>query len=69
MSCAWSARNTSPAARDLHQLHALAAHRLLEHAPETTGAGVLERHIALVGDHRPELGLNGDSFETYLQEL
>ena len=48
------------AAGDLHQRGALAAHRLLEHPAQAARAGVLERHVALVGDHRAELGLDRD---------
>ena len=69
MSCAWSARNTSPRAGHLHQLRALAGDRLLEHPPDAAGAGVLERDLALVGDHRPELGLDRDLVEPHLQQL
>jgi hypothetical protein len=57
------------AAGDLHELDTLAAHRLLEHPPEPTGARVLEGHITLIGDHRPELGLNGHRLEAHLQQL
>ena len=54
---------------DLHELGALARHRLLEHAAETARAGMLEGHVALVGDHRPELRLHGHGFEANFQEF
>jgi len=40
-----------------HQLDALAGHGLLEEAPQST-ALVLEADLALVGDHRADLGLD-----------
>src|ERR687895_318148 len=34
-----------------------------------SGARMLEAHIALVGDHRPELGLNRDLVQADLEQL
>ena len=53
----------------LHQLRALARHGLLDHAADPAGPGVLELHVALVGDHRPELRLDRDVGELDLQQL
>jgi hypothetical protein len=45
------------AARDLHQGHALAGEGLLEHLGDAAAALVVEVDLALVGDHRPLLGV------------
>ena len=56
-------------AGDLHQLGALAGHRLLRHPLQAAGAGVLELHLALVGDHRSELRLDGLALQLDLDHL
>jgi hypothetical protein len=56
-------------AGDLHEAGSLAGDRLLEHPAHASRAGVLERHVALVGDHRPQLGLDRDRLEPNLQQL
>src|SRR4051794_5183501 len=56
-------------AADLLQLRALAGHRHLEHPPDAARAGVLERHVALVGDHRAEPGLDRHLVEAHLEQL
>src|SRR5204862_5151338 len=56
-------------ARDLHQLGALAGHRLLEHPAEPARARVLELDVALIGDHRAGLRLDGDLVELDLEQF
>ena len=56
-------------ALELHEPRALAGHRLLDHPAQAARAGVLEVHIALIGDHRPKLGLDRDLLEAHLQQL
>ena len=54
---------------DLHQLRALAGEGLLDQPAHAARAGVLEGHVALVGDHRAELGLHGDGGQLDLEQL
>src|SRR6185436_16768872 len=53
----------------LHQLRALARNRLLHHPAEPAAPGVLEGHVALVGDHRTGLRLDRDLVQAHLQQL
>jgi hypothetical protein len=53
----------------LHQRLALAGHRLLEHPAQAAEPACSKGHVALVGDHRAELGLDGDLVEADLEEL
>jgi hypothetical protein len=57
------------AAGHLHQLGALAGEGLLEQLAHAAAARVLELHVALVGDHRAELGLDRHLVEADLQQL
>ena len=68
-SCAVSARNTSPVPLIFISWVPSPVHGLLEHPAHAARAGVLEAHLALVGDHRAELGLDRDLVEADLQQL
>ena len=69
MSCAWSARKTSPVPVIFISLVPSPRHGLLEHAAHAAGAGVLEAHVALVAHHRAGLGLDRDLVEADLEQL
>ena len=57
------------AARDLHQVRALAGDRLLDHPRDPAGARMLEPDLALVGDHRAQLGLDRHVGQLDLEQL